>query len=134
MDRWMLFDLTFLRGFCRPGNKFVFPSGKANKERCTKGMNASRVTAMMAAISGVEYNDHLHWIRSSATNASCISTEQSTSQMMPDMELVILNGHSMQTAQKHYMRLPENERCLMAARAYVKLSKKRRTAFDEVRE
>jgi hypothetical protein len=75
----------------------------------------------MAEISGFEYKDHLHWIRSSATNASCISTEQSTSQMVPDMDLVILNGHSMQTAQKHYMRLENKERCIIAARAYVKL-------------
>lgn len=81
MDRWMLYDLTFLRGFCAPGNKFVFPSGKANKSVCKKGMNASRVTNTVSEISGIEYTDHLHWIRSSATNASCISTEQSTSQM-----------------------------------------------------
>jgi hypothetical protein len=84
-------------------------------------MNASRLASSMAEISGFEYKDHLHWIRSSATNASCISTEHSTSQMVPDMDLVILNGHSMQTAQKHYMRLENKDRCIIAARAYVKL-------------
>jgi hypothetical protein len=121
MDRWMLYELYFLRGFTVPGNQFVFPSGESFKQAISRGMNASRLALRMAEISGFEYKDHLHWIRSSATNASCISTEHSTSQMIPDMDLVILNGHSMQTAKTHYMRLENKERCVIAARAYVKL-------------
>jgi hypothetical protein len=50
------------------------------------------------------------------------------------MDLVILNGHSMQTAQKHYVRLGNAERRAIAARAYVKLGQKRRAAMNEPQE
>jgi hypothetical protein len=93
MDRWMLQDLLFLRSFTIPNNIFVFSAPKARKIVCDRGMNASRLTTTVSQLVGIEYKDHLHWIRSSATNASCYSTEQSTTQMAPNQDLAMLSGH-----------------------------------------